>query len=114
MARSPRRSMASTLILGLLATAVHAFLFPSPAPSSTLAERVGRDDFSRYFDVQAHRGGRGRVVESILPTFAFGLASGATTIELDIVLSEDDEVMYASSHPGPSHEANFAAWQGLA
>ncbi|OJA18797.1 hypothetical protein AZE42_00855 [Rhizopogon vesiculosus] len=37
----------------------------------------------RFYDVQAHRGGRGNVVESILPSFAWGLIDGATTLELD-------------------------------
>ncbi|OAX44849.1 PLC-like phosphodiesterase [Rhizopogon vinicolor AM-OR11-026] len=37
----------------------------------------------RFYDVQAHRGGRGNVVESILPSFAWGLIDGATILELD-------------------------------
>ncbi|KAG2155429.1 PLC-like phosphodiesterase, partial [Suillus clintonianus] len=37
----------------------------------------------RFYDVQAHRGGRGNVVESTLPSFAWGLIDGATTLELD-------------------------------
>ncbi|KAG9314563.1 PLC-like phosphodiesterase [Chiua virens] len=38
---------------------------------------------SKPYDVQAHRGGRGNTVESTLPSFAWGLVDGATTLELD-------------------------------
>ncbi|KAJ3933028.1 MAG: PLC-like phosphodiesterase [Lentinula lateritia] len=48
---------------------------------------------SKYFDVQAHRGGRGNTVESILPAFAWALIDGATTLELDNAITEDGEVV---------------------
>jgi len=48
---------------------------------------------SRYFDVQAHRGGRGEVVENTLPAFAWGLILGATTLELDSGITKDGVVI---------------------
>lgn len=47
----------------------------------------------RFYDVQAHRGGRGNVVESTLPSFAWGLIDGATTLELDNGITQDGEVV---------------------
>ncbi len=41
------------------------------------------------FDLQAHRGGRGLIVESILPTFANALTVGVSTLECDIHVSID-------------------------
>ncbi|KAI6031941.1 PLC-like phosphodiesterase [Pisolithus microcarpus] len=36
-----------------------------------------------FLFAQAHRGGRGNTVESTLPSFAWGLIDGSTTLELD-------------------------------
>ncbi|KAI0803032.1 PLC-like phosphodiesterase [Irpex lacteus] len=47
----------------------------------------------RYFDVQAHRGGRGNTVENTLPSFAWGLIDGATTLELDNGITKDGVVV---------------------
>jgi glycerophosphoryl diester phosphodiesterase len=47
----------------------------------------------RFFDIQAHRGGRGNTVESTLPSFAWGLIDGATTLELDNGITADGEVV---------------------
>jgi len=53
---------------------------------------------SRYFDVQGHRGGRGEVVESTLPAFAWGLILGATTLELDNGITKDGVVVVWHDH----------------
>lgn len=45
------------------------------------------------FDLQAHRGGRGETTEESLRAFAKALELGVTTLELDIVLSEDGQPM---------------------
>ncbi|KAG1872069.1 hypothetical protein C8R48DRAFT_770441 [Suillus tomentosus] len=50
---------------------------PSQGPFRTVSNN------HQFYDVQAHRGGRGNVVESTLPSFAWGLIDGATTLELD-------------------------------
>ncbi|TCD60980.1 hypothetical protein EIP91_009188 [Steccherinum ochraceum] len=48
---------------------------------------------SRFYDVQAHRGGRGNTIENTLPSFAWGLIDGATTLELDNGLTKDGVVV---------------------
>ncbi|MFC7449613.1 glycerophosphodiester phosphodiesterase family protein [Rhodococcus daqingensis] len=41
------------------------------------------------FDLQAHRGGRGLVVENTLPAFANALDLGVSTLELDLAITRD-------------------------
>ncbi|THH01529.1 hypothetical protein EW026_g1191 [Hermanssonia centrifuga] len=48
---------------------------------------------NRFYDVQAHRGGRGNTVENTLPSFAWGLIDGATTLELDNGITKDGYVV---------------------
>jgi glycerophosphoryl diester phosphodiesterase len=45
------------------------------------------------FDLQAHRGGLGLVVESTLPAFANGLKVGVSTLELDVQITEDGQAV---------------------
>jgi glycerophosphoryl diester phosphodiesterase len=65
------------LVAALLALAV---VLASPAAAQTSG-----------FDLQAHRGGRGETTEESLRAFAKSLELGVTTLELDIVLSKDDQ-----------------------
>jgi len=46
-----------------------------------------------FFDLQAHRGGRANAIENTLPSFAWGLIEGATTLELDNGITKDEEVV---------------------
>ena len=62
------------------ATAAAAVLIGSPAA----AHHPKRD-----FDLQAHRGGLGLIVESTLPAFANALELGVSTLELDVQITED-------------------------
>ncbi|KAH8120662.1 PLC-like phosphodiesterase [Phellopilus nigrolimitatus] len=48
---------------------------------------------SKYFDIQAHRGGRGNTVENTLPSFAWALIDGSTTLELDNGITKDGVVV---------------------
>jgi len=41
------------------------------------------------FDLQAHRGGRDARPENTLPAFAYALALGVTTLELDVQITGD-------------------------
>ncbi|KAI0085655.1 PLC-like phosphodiesterase [Irpex rosettiformis] len=59
-----------------------------PAQQYTVSVSKGR-----YFDVQAHRGGRGNTVENTLPSFAWGLIDGASTLELDNGITKDGVVV---------------------
>ena len=45
------------------------------------------------FDVQGHRGARGLMPENTIPAFKLALDSGVTTIELDVVLTKDKQVV---------------------
>jgi len=45
------------------------------------------------FDVQGHRGGRGNTIENTLPSFAWGLIDGVTSLELDNGLTKDGVVV---------------------
>lgn len=47
----------------------------------------------RPFDLQAHRGGLGLVSESTLASFANGLETGVTTLELDTQVTKDGKVV---------------------
>jgi len=47
----------------------------------------------RVFDLQAHRGGLGLMVESTLPAFANALKLGVSTLELDVQITEDGEAV---------------------
>jgi glycerophosphoryl diester phosphodiesterase len=49
----------------------------------------GRPRHGRQFDLQAHRGGLGLVVENTLPAFANALELGVSTLELDVQITED-------------------------
>lgn len=56
---------------------------------SSPAYAGGPEGDGRTFDLQAHRGGLGLVVESTLASFANGLETGVTTLELDIQITAD-------------------------
>ncbi|MCX7744161.1 MAG: glycerophosphodiester phosphodiesterase family protein [Flavobacteriales bacterium] len=45
------------------------------------------------FDIQGHRGYRARYPENSIPGFIAALDSGATTLELDVVISADHQVV---------------------
>ncbi|MEM6724033.1 MAG: glycerophosphodiester phosphodiesterase family protein [Bacteroidota bacterium] len=53
------------------------------------------------FDVQGHRGARGLLPENTIPSFEKALDLGANTLELDLVVSADDQVIV-------SHEPWFS------
>jgi len=54
------------------------------------------------FDVQGHRGCRGLMPENTVPAFLKALDLGATTLEMDVVISKDKQVVV-------SHEPYFNA-----
>jgi glycerophosphoryl diester phosphodiesterase len=53
------------------------------------------------FDIQGHRGCRGLYPENTIPAFLKAIDCGVTTLELDVVISEDRQVVV-------SHEAWFS------
>lgn len=54
--------------------------------------------FIPKFDVQGHRGARGLMPENTVPAFLMALDSGVTTLEMDLVITKDKQVVV-------SHEA---------
>ena len=57
---------------------------------------------STAFDIQGHRGCRGLMPENTLPAFQKALELGVTTLEMDLVISADHQVVV-------SHEPYFRA-----
>ena len=55
------------------------------------------------FDLQGHRGARGLMPENTIPAFLEALNTGVTTLELDLVITKDGEVL-VSHEPYMSHE----------
>lgn len=45
------------------------------------------------FDVQGHRGARGLMPENTIPAFLLAIDSGVTTLELDVVVTKDKELV---------------------
>ena len=90
----------------LLASTLAALGFPSLAQP-------------RHFDLQAHRGARGLLPENSLPGFAYVLGLGVTTLELDIAITRDRELVIshdATLNPDITRDAggNFLAARGPA
>lgn len=55
------------------------------------------------FDLQGHRGARGLMPENTIPAFLEALNKGVTTLELDVVITKDGEVL-VSHEPYMAHE----------
>src|SRR3989337_2955132 len=45
------------------------------------------------FDLQGHRGARGLRPENTIPAFVYAIDSGVTTIELDLVITKDNQII---------------------
>ena len=54
------------------------------------------------FDLVGHRGARGLLPENSLPSFRKALEAGATTLEIDVVISKDSQVV-VSHEPWMNH-----------
>ena len=62
------------------------------------------DTLNKYtFDVQGHRGARGLAPENSIPAFKKALSLGANTLELDVVISKDNQVV-VSHEPWMNHQ----------
>lgn len=62
-------------------------------PAAARAARRGIGNDLQHFDLQAHRGGSGLVVESTLAGFANALELGVSTLELDVQITSDRHVV---------------------
>jgi glycerophosphoryl diester phosphodiesterase len=81
------RTAAMTAVIA--GAAVAASMTPALADSGTSPNPRSHDSF----DLQAHRGGLGLVVESTLDSFANGLRVGVSTLELDIQITKDGKAV---------------------
>src|SRR5271154_1501859 len=45
------------------------------------------------FDVQGHRGARGLMPENTIPAFLLALDSGVTTLEMDLAVTKDKQIV---------------------
>jgi glycerophosphoryl diester phosphodiesterase len=70
--------------------AVAAGLIGLASPVSAGESAPGKH---KAFDLQAHRGGLGLVVESTLPAFGNALELGVSTLELDVQITEDGQAV---------------------
>ncbi|HTF19542.1 MAG TPA: glycerophosphodiester phosphodiesterase family protein [Chryseolinea sp.] len=75
---------------------LHLVLIFVTAASATSAQYIPK------FDIQGHRGARGLMPENTIPAFLTALDSGVTTIELDVVVTKDKQLVL-------SHEPWMAA-----
>lgn len=57
---------------------------------------------AQSFSIEGHRGARGYVPENTIPSFIKALEQGADTIELDVVISQDNKIV-VSHEPWFSH-----------
>ena len=69
----------------------------TPKPQTTAMSKVKSN-----LDIQGHRGCRGLMPENTLPAFQKALELGVTTLEMDLVISKDHQVVV-------SHEPFFRA-----
>lgn len=67
--------------------------------TDAVAQSAGQE---RVFDVQGHRGARGLLPENTLPAFLKALELGVTTLEMDVVITKDAQVVV-------SHEPWFSS-----
>lgn len=67
-----------------------------------LLMQITTSGFAQTFDWQGHRGARGLMPENSIPAFKKALDMGVTTLEMDVVISQDKQVVV-------SHEPFFSA-----
>lgn len=67
--------------------------FPGFVNAALVAALMGFCGLVHGFDLQGHRGARGLMPENTLPGFATALAIGVTTLELDLAVTRDLEVV---------------------
>ncbi len=70
---------------------------------ATNMETKNNAPIAKSIDVQGHRGCRGLLPENTLPAFMKALELGVTTLELDLVISKDKQVII-SHEPFFNHE----------
>lgn len=68
-----------------------------------MAIKISKTDLPPGFDLEGHRGCRGLLPENSLPAFLHAISLGVNTLEMDLVVTRDNEVV-VSHEPFFSHE----------
>jgi glycerophosphoryl diester phosphodiesterase len=71
-----------------------------------MAGKIYKSNLPTGFDIEGHRGCRGLLPENSIPAFKKALELGVTTLELDLVISKDLQVV-VSHEPYFSHEISL-------
>ena len=58
-----------------------------------ISTSAGAQIYIPKFDIQGHRGARGLKPENSIPAFLTALDSGVTTLEMDVVITQDKQVV---------------------
>lgn len=66
---------------------------PAPPDTQPPKDSLASGDDSRIVDIQGHRGFRGRFPENSVEGFLAALDAGATTLEMDAVVSLDSQIV---------------------
>ena len=86
--------------------------FKRVARSIVTLSFIGLSGIAQGFDLQGHRGARGLMPENTLPGFAKALAIGVSTLELDLAVTRDFQVVVIHNprfEPAIARDAN-GAW----
>lgn len=59
----------------------------------SVAGSAGAQVYIPSFDIQGHRGARGMKPENTIPAFLYALDSGVTTLELDLAVTKDKQLI---------------------
>lgn len=73
------------------------------SPQSDTASKSDTASTMQALDIQGHRGCRGLMPENSIPGFLKAIDMGVTTLELDVVISQDSQVV-VSHEPFLSHQ----------
>lgn len=82
----PAASIVSAAVLGAALLLSSSLPAQAADPNAGGTAAAGGDN---HFDLEAHRGGIGLTVESTLASFAKGIETGVTTLELDLQITKD-------------------------
>ena len=74
----------------------------TPNQSNSPMSGTDTSTLEHPLDIQGHRGARGLLPENTIPSFLRALELGVTTLEMDVVISKDNEVIL-SHEPWFSH-----------
>ena len=75
----------------------------NPPKNEPTALAPSQENTSMKLDLQGHRGARGLLPENTVPGFLYAIELGVTTLEMDVVISQDGHVVL-SHEPWFSHE----------